>query len=314
MAESLGLLLSEGSQSAPTLLLEPKTAKICLPPFENALAERKIFRAKDMCLRGSVHQCCGAKGFIVHQLYRDLVEARAAGMVAAAASVSNVTHNGFKGTLREIVVRDLIVPVLPPAFIAGTGQIIDAWGGTSGQTDIVIVDRRVVPPVLLDQSNGIFPVEAVIATIEIKSKLNSTELIAGHKAAEAISKFVHAPPVGQRTHPPSHTIEHVIPYLLAFETDLTVDGKTELARYQALHAPHDPSIRGLCVVGRGFWSFGSAKWHDSTCAGGQGEVVGFVASLVNLCQRVAQTRLQPSMLDYLENTFPSPAGVSLTPN
>lgn len=249
----------------------------------------------------------------MHQLYRDLIEARAAGMVATAASISNVTHNGFKGTLREIVVRDLIVPVLPPTFFAGTGQVIDAWGKTSRQTDIVIIDRRVVPPVLLDQSNGIFPVEAVIATIEIKSKLNSTELRAGHQAAEMVSQFLHASPVGQLTHPSNHKIEHVIPYLLAFHTDLAVGGTSELERYQAMHAPNDPHLRGLCVIGRGFWSFGRGSWQASACKGIRGEVIAFVASLMDLCQRVAQTRLQPSILDYLERNSPSPGAKPSTP-
>jgi hypothetical protein len=167
----------------------------------------------------------------------------------------------------------------------------------------------VIPSVLLDQSAGIFPVEAVIATVEVKSTLNSHELSTAHASANTVAKFMHAPPVGERVHAANHRIEHVIPYLLALDTDLTPTGKSELDRYKGMHAPADPAIRGLCVAGRGFWSFGNRQWHDSACAGGHGEIVGFVASLVNLCQRVAQTRLQPDMLDYLDTPLPLPGGI-----
>jgi hypothetical protein len=58
----------------------------------------------------------------VHKLYRDLVESRAAGMLAAARSVSAVTHSGFKGTLREVVVRDLLGPFCRPPFSRGLAR------------------------------------------------------------------------------------------------------------------------------------------------------------------------------------------------
>lgn len=72
----------------------------------------------------------------MHEIYRDLVEARAVQMVGAAKALSSVTHRGFKGNLRELVVRDLLMPLMPPQFVVGTGQIISAWGQTSGQIDI----------------------------------------------------------------------------------------------------------------------------------------------------------------------------------
>jgi len=193
---------------------------------------------------------------------------------------------------------------MPPQFVVGTGQIISAWEQTSGQIDIVIYDRTVVPPVLLDQANGIFPIEAVVATVEVKSILNATELRMAHDAAEKVAAFVHAPPVGMPTHPASHAIEHVIPFVLAFDTDLSPTGKSELERYESMHSPNDPPLRGLCVVERGFWTFGKT-WSENSSSCTQGAVVGMVAALVNACQRVANTRLQPDLRDYLDRPLPA---------
>jgi hypothetical protein len=161
-----------------------------------------------------------------------------------------------------------------------------------------------LPPILFDGTNGVFPIEAVVATVEVKSTLDANELRTAHNSAKLVSSFAHAPPVGQQMHDAEHHIEHVIPYVLAFDTDLSPTGMSELDRYKKLHTSDEPAIRGLCVVGRGFWTFGGSRWHESQCSCSRGEVVGFVASLVNVCQRVARTRLQPDMLDYIEKTMP----------
>lgn len=240
----------------------------------------------------------------MHNIYRDLVCSRAIQMVGAARAMTSVTHNGLKGALREIVVRDLLEPLLPPEYVVGSGQIISAWGQTSGQTDIVVCDRRVLPPLLFDRAQGFFPIEAVIATIEVKTELDAPELQMAHDAAAKVAKFVHAPPVGQYTHTPGHEIEHVLSMVLAFGTDLTVSGKTELERYAEKYRIDEPALRAICVVGRGFWVRANHQWHDKRCSCPEGEVVGLVVGLVNTCQRVAKTRIQPDMRDYID--WPTP--------
>lgn len=221
-------------------------------------------------------------------------------MVGAVRAISSVTHNGLKGKLREIVVRDLLKPLFPSGYIVGTGQIISAWGQTSGQTDIVICDHRVVPPILIDQANGIFPIEAVVATIEVKSKLSASELQMAHYAAAVVTGFVHAPPVGQLMHLPERKIEHVLSFVLAFDTDLTQGGKTELERYAEKYLNDEPALRAICVVDRGFWVRSDKQWHDYNCNCPQGEIVGLVAALVNTCQHVARTRLHPDVRYYID--------------
>ena len=235
----------------------------------------------------------------MHPAYRDLVFARAAQAVDAARATQSITNGGLKGSLREIVVRDLLEPLLPPEYVVGSGQIISAWAKTSGQTHIVVCDRRVLPPVLFRHADGVFPIETVIATVEVKSRLDATELKAAHDAAGKIARLSHAPPVGEARHSSGRGIEHVIPFLFAFGTDLSRGGKTELERYEELCRGNAPALRTLCVVERGCWVW-DAAWSDFACAGTYGEVVALAAALVNVCQRVARTRLQPNIRDYLD--------------
>jgi hypothetical protein len=60
----------------------------------------------------------------MNTVYRDLILSRVEAAVKAAKAVSNITHEGLKGQLREIVIRDLFYPLLPSDVVVGTGEII----------------------------------------------------------------------------------------------------------------------------------------------------------------------------------------------
>jgi hypothetical protein len=64
----------------------------------------------------------------MHQSYQDLVVNRAAQMAGAAKALKSINHSGLKGQLREVVVRELLNPVLPPGYIVGQGEIVSAYG------------------------------------------------------------------------------------------------------------------------------------------------------------------------------------------
>lgn len=233
----------------------------------------------------------------MHAAYQSLMINRAVIAVGAARALQKINHRGLKGQLRELVVRELLEPLLPPGCIIGTGEIVTAYGGTSNQIDIVVADRRVLPPVLIRDA-GIFPIEACLLTVEIKSTLTAGELKTSHEAAKRVAGFHHAPPVGSATHGDA-AIEHVVPLLLAFDTDLTTGGKTELERYLELTGGASPAIRGICVVGRGYWFWSETKWHEGTLDVECGDVVGLMSEIINIAQRIAATRHQPDVREYL---------------
>jgi len=237
----------------------------------------------------------------MHQAYQDLIVNRAAQMVGAAKALKSINHSGLKGQLREVVVRDLLNPVLPPGYIVGQGEIVAADGSTSNQIDVVIADRRILPAMLIDQVSGIFPIEAALMTVEVKSKLTAQELRVADASAAGFAKLQHKPPVGTTAFPPCHRIEHVVPYLLAFDTDLTAGGKSEEKRYDEVLAGKEPSILGICVIGRGFWfrDKDNVAWVEWKFSVPYAEVVAFISAVVNTCQRIASTRFQPDLREYV---------------
>lgn len=98
------------------------------------------------------------------------------------ATVS-VSHQGEKGVFRESLVRGVLGSVLPPHFGLGTGIIVDKWGRQSRQTDIIVFDRRVIPPVVFQEGHGLYPFDAVHRTVEVKSKLKREHLLEAQEAA-----------------------------------------------------------------------------------------------------------------------------------
>lgn len=231
----------------------------------------------------------------MHQAYQDLIVNRATQMVGAAKALKNINHSGLKGQLRELVVRDLLIPLLPPGYIVGQGEIVSAYGDTSNQIDAVIAHRSILPAMLIDKVSGIFPLEAALMTVEVT--LDAKELRTADASAAKIATFCHAPPVGAVGFPTGHRVEHVVPYLLAFGTDLAPSGKSELERYSEIS--QSPSILGICVVQRGFWFRDSGAWHEWKFPMPYGEVMAFVTAVVNTCQRIASSRFQPDMRAYV---------------
>lgn len=113
----------------------------------------------------------------MNSLFRDVFLARIAAAIGEARAASAIPHQGVKGQVREILIRELFQPLLPADFGVGHGHIVSSVEGkVSRERDVVIYDRRLVPPVLYERSLGLFPVECTLAAIEVKSRLTREEL------------------------------------------------------------------------------------------------------------------------------------------
>jgi hypothetical protein len=89
---------------------------------------------------------------------------------------THVPHEGEKGGVRERRVRDFFAEHLPGKYGVASGHIIDRTGAASLQEDVVIFDRLGCPTLRADQYYHIFPCESVYATVEVKSKLTTSEI------------------------------------------------------------------------------------------------------------------------------------------
>jgi hypothetical protein len=83
---------------------------------------------------------------------------------------------GLRGRVREIVAGGPLTHVLPAPFEIGTGKIVDSNGVQSAETDVIVYSKSVLPPILYSPRDGVFPAEACFLALEVKSRLNATEL------------------------------------------------------------------------------------------------------------------------------------------
>lgn len=83
-------------------------------------------------------------------------------------------HGTLIGSAREFFATRMLKSILPPTVHIGTGRVIGGKG-VSKQVDIVLYDPR-CPLLEVQPGVGMYFVEGVIATMEIKSKLNHGKL------------------------------------------------------------------------------------------------------------------------------------------
>ena len=233
--------------------------------------------------------------------YRDLILARVKAAVDAAEAVSNINHKVLKGQLREIVIRELLRPLLPSDVGVGTGEIISSDNRQSTEQDVVIFDKRILPPILLERVKGIFPIESVLFAIEVKSIITANKIETSDKSATELIRFMYqSGDYDKSGKPVQHTVEKVISCILAFDTDLNPDGKSEIERYDEIRvSEYDPALRSICVVGRGYWYWFKNKWKTWERTYDFEEVVGFIAGIMNKYREVAATRKEPRLGVYL---------------
>jgi hypothetical protein len=228
--------------------------------------------------------------------------------IAMARAAASIRHPGVKGQIREILITQVLRPLLPMQIGVGTGHIICLDGKTiSKQHDMVLYDRRLVAPLMFDQSLGLFPVEAVLATIEVKSTLRARALQMSDAAgAELLALGIASGYYDSKTlELTTHTVIHPVSCLFAFASDLKGDD-SEADRYDNL-CPRatdkagqsaDPHLRVICVVERGSWVW-RRRWVGAVDPEPGSEVLSFVASIIDILAPISQSRGLPQLGRYL---------------
>lgn len=191
-------------------------------------------------------------------------------LLAISKIPESTGHPLHKGTPREAFIKEFLTSHLSESVAIGTGEIIDAnskSGETRNQIDIVIY-RRNYPK--LDFGGGIsgFLAESVVATIEVKSKLDEPALAQGIRTAQSIkqlkSNIVQSFSAGYQ--PPS-----ILSYLVAYDGPAKMETvhswieKVSLSEgitypmmgitAQERLGIASPSIDAILVLGKGFLYF-----------------------------------------------------------
>ena len=239
----------------------------------------------------------------------DTLGAKIKGAVELSKTFSNLEHSGTKGRLRELVVTELINPLLPNGVSATTGLLIDSKGNQSNQLDIIIYTSDILPPLFQSTEQSVIPVDAAIQVIEIKSQLNATEMKISIENAKSVKSLIPLDP-GQPYPSPFNKLNknniknsmRVSPIcsLFAFGSDLK--RKTEWERYleikNDLKDKHNHVIlHDICVVGSGYWNEVSEEYVKTT--DNYHEVMVMLTILVNSIPLWKKMRGTPQFGRYL---------------
>lgn len=88
------------------------------------------------------------------------------------------TTPGLTGSAKEYPVRKKLEDILPAGIAVGSGCIIDSYGNTSKQIDVVLYEKNICSVYSINDTpeTTYYPCEGVVAVGEIKSSLDSEEL------------------------------------------------------------------------------------------------------------------------------------------
>lgn len=235
-----------------------------------------------------------------------LMAARARQAVEEAKAMRSIPHRGLRGRFREILVGNLVKPFLPPTCSIVHGTVVDVDGQrflpsvpradqgavdesqdvdttkVKTEDDVLIVDNAILPPFFRSEAEGIVPLDAVLARIEVKSTLTAPELKDAILGAGQFRKL--AVSLGKEDLPGSAALRLVF----AFASDLKE--KSEFTRLKECLSPQngtEPDLSGLCVAGRGFWFYGKTAsdgadgWRVVKASDDHRELRHFVSLLLN---------------------------------
>ncbi len=216
---------------------------------------------------------------------------------------ANIKHTGSKGTEREINLEKFFDGLLPNSYSARKGEVVDLKGQKSPQLDLVIFDCMKNFP-LYDGDSIVLPAEALLASIEVKSKLNGNEVAASQKAARSLKALQ---PLKQKlaslavpSLPSTKKPYRYLHGLFAYGTDLTEAtwAATELARFEK-HAggPADGAVDLVYVLKRGLIDTRARSFMPEDEATGQA-LVAFWFAIYNFIDRENRRRDRAPYFSY----------------
>lgn len=122
---------------------------------------------------------------------KDFVSSLAQDLVESFDKAGRATTPVLVGSAREQAVRLKLEKLFPQAVGVGTGCVIDVQNNTSKQTDIIIYEKDVCPIFSINDTleSSYYPCESVIAVGEVKSTLNTLDLLDAFAKIESVKSL-----------------------------------------------------------------------------------------------------------------------------
>lgn len=175
------------------------------------------------------------------------------GIIAQASSLGPITNPTLKGELRELLIADMFSRFLVPDFGIGTGQIINQKEELSHQIDIIIYDKRILPPFVQYTNLGLYPAEAVIAVIEVKSQLSKEDIIeTSEKNCELLSDIYSREASIYKDLHRFQPLTSIVGFFdrLNFQYENTPENRNHIQEWINENAPY---LWSVCLMGKFSW-------------------------------------------------------------
>lgn len=244
--------------------------------------------------------------------YRKILDAQIKKGLTDAKLAINLNHPYLIGKLREIVLHQLISPMLNNNYSIGNGKIIDYDGNMSSEVDLCIYSKNLHPPVFFSTSEqiGIFPIESVLNTVEVKSEFNLRNLKDAFFKFNQLDKLIiTASQHDERGQViPAYFIK---PHysLFAFNIRLKDYSPTKILEMYSKVDENwntDPMITNICIAEKGWLCNTSQGWlHKSydKLNNFNEEIIGFLSTLVSDLPRIESSRGNPRIGYYLSDAL-----------
>jgi hypothetical protein len=221
---------------------------------------------------------------------------------AALLETSAIASTTSKGTKREDEFRRFLAERLPSKYGVTNGGIVDLLNQASPQLDALVFDQsRNFAFSGGEQDVKVLPAEALLVSIEVKSKLDAGEVMKSCAAAQKLRKFkpyrmpLAGSNVGKNVESKQARYLHCI---FAYDTDLseTTWLQNESRRFHTHGASGEHLIDCVYVLKRGLINFTSNSGRLEDAEGSA--VTSFYFSILNFIQRENKRREDTPYSEY----------------
>jgi Domain of unknown function (DUF6602) len=262
------------------------------PPFEKGSRERKLFAGRQPDVRARSEPVP-----MVNNRFSAAVQRLGAALLESSAD----NHTGIKGTQREDAFRQFIADRLPKRYGVASGLVVDQFNTASPQLDVLVFDQTRNFS-FNDGETQILPAEALLVSIEIKSRLNADEV---SKICEAARKLRQLRPfktaLGGSDVGKANDQERPTRYLhcvFAYDTDLVSESwlKGEGRRFKRQAPNGEHLVDSVYVLNRGLINLTNDRGRLEDVDGSA--ITSFYFSLLNFIQREGGRRGDTPYAEY----------------
>ncbi|TDB01947.1 DUF6602 domain-containing protein [Halomonas marinisediminis] len=209
-------------------------------------------------------------------------------------ATTEISHPGEKGAFRELFVRSLITSIIPFHYGVGSGTVVDKWGRQSPQIDLIIYDKRLLPPLLEEVGHGVYPFDSVLRLIEVKSTLKKSDFNQLEKICKSVCPSnPNGLKMASKGNLPGGSSNYPFTSLIAYNTKISDIKRTVTEQHPSL----EKHISQTCVLTKGIYK-GDTKIMIPSSDMIQNTKI-FLTILLGAIEKTAMSRSEFNVADWM---------------